>query len=94
MAASVMRSKRILFLLRHGPYASSHAVEALETVLVAGVFDQQVSVLFRDDGVWQLLAGQDGTAVEQRTVSRVLSALPEYDVTQLYACRNRCGSAV
>lgn len=81
-----MDTKRILFLLRQPPYGSSHALEALEAALVAGVFDQTVSVLFRDDGVWQLLDGQDGTAVERRTVAGVALALPEYDITGIYAC--------
>lgn len=81
-----MENRRILFLLRHPPYGSSHALEALETVLVAGVFDQQVSVLFSGDGVWQLLADQDGSAVGRRTVGKIIKALPQYDVTALYAC--------
>lgn len=81
-----MDTKRILFLLRQAPYATSHALEALEAVLVAGVFDQSVSVLFSGDGVWQLTAGQDGAALGQRTVARVAGALPQYDVTKLYVC--------
>ena len=51
--------KRLLFLLRQAPYAGSNALEALEAALVAGVFDQNVSVLFKDDGVWQLAKDQD-----------------------------------
>ncbi len=78
--------KRILFLLRQAPYATSHALEALEAVLVAGVFDQQVSVLFRDAGVWQLVDGQEGGALAGRTVSKVAQALPQYDVTAVYVC--------
>lgn len=81
-----MEPRRILFLLRQPPYASSHAVEALEAVLVAGVFDQAVSVLFADDGVWQLLRDQDGDALEMRTVGRVATALPQYDVNDIYVC--------
>ena len=81
-----MMHKRILFLLRQPPYATSHALEALETALVAGVFDQQVSVLFRDEGVWQLVTGQDGAALDCRTVGRVVQALPEYDVSAIYVC--------
>lgn len=81
-----MDTKRILFLLRQPPYATSHALEALETVLVAGVFDQQVSVLFCGDGVWQLVSDQDGSVLDRRTVSRVAQVLPEYDVRALYAC--------
>lgn len=81
-----MDTKRILFLLRQPPYGSSHALEALETVLVAGVFDQIVSVLFSGDGVWQLTKDQDGAAVERRTTSSVARVLPQYDITNLYAC--------
>jgi tRNA 2-thiouridine synthesizing protein C len=81
-----MESRRILFLLRRPPYATSHALEALEAVLVAGVFDQRVSVLFADDGVWQLLRDQDGQALQTRTVARVASALPQYDVEQIFVC--------
>ena len=81
-----MDSKRLLFLLRQPPYGTSHAIEALESVLVAGVFDQRVSVLFRDDGVWQLLDGQDGAPVDRRTIAKVAQALPQYDVNALYVC--------
>ena len=81
-----MDTKRILFLLRQPPYGSSHALEALESVLVAGVFDQRVSVLFRDEGVWQLLDDQDGAGVDRRTLSKVVQALPQYDVNDLYVC--------
>jgi tRNA 2-thiouridine synthesizing protein C len=81
-----MATKRILFLLRQPPYANGHALEALETALVAGVFDQQVSVLFRDDGVWQLLDGQNGALLDSRTIGKVAQALPEYGVGALYVC--------
>ena len=80
-------AKRILFLLNRAPYGSSYALEAIESILVAGVFDQKVSVLFKDDGLYQLLSDQDGGAVGGRTVGKVLSALPEYGVTNLFACR-------
>ncbi|MEQ8860141.1 MAG: sulfurtransferase complex subunit TusC [Pseudomonadales bacterium] len=81
-----METKRLLFLLRQPPYGSSHALEALESALVAGVFDQRVSVLFSGDGVWQLLAGQDGPAIQRRSIAKIVRALPQYDVTALYAC--------
>jgi tRNA 2-thiouridine synthesizing protein C len=81
-----MSRKRILFLLRQPPYATSHALEALEAALVAGVFDQAVSVLFSGDGVWQLVSGQNGAALGRRTVGKVAQALPDYDVTALYVC--------
>lgn len=81
-----MDRKRLLFLLRQPPYGTSHALEALESVLVAGVFEQQVSVLFRDDGVWQLVDGQAGEALGTRTVGKVVQALPQYEIDDIYVC--------
>ncbi len=81
-----MMTKRILFLLRQSPYATSHAVEALEAILVAGVFEQDVSVLFKDDGVWQLIKDQAGSELGARTVAKVLQALPEYEISKLLVC--------
>jgi len=80
-------AKRILFLLNRAPYDGSYALEAIESVLVAGVFDQQVSALFTGEGLHQLLSDQDGSALGSRTVAKVLGALPDYGVTALYACR-------
>ncbi|MDE0273554.1 MAG: sulfurtransferase complex subunit TusC [Gammaproteobacteria bacterium] len=81
-------AKRILFLLNRAPYGSSYALEAIEAILVAGVFDQEVSVLFKGDGLYQLLDEQDGGAVGGRTVGKMLGAVPEYGVTDLFACRH------
>ncbi len=81
-----MQRKRILFLLTRAPYASARALETLESVLVAGVFEQEVSVLFKGAGVYQLLEGQQGSAVGQRTVGKVLKALHEYDVERIFVC--------
>lgn len=78
--------KKILYLLRQAPYASSHALEALESALVAGVFEQDVTVLFKDDGVWQLTSDQAGDALSTRTISKIVTALPEYDIESLCVC--------
>lgn len=80
-------TKRILFLLNRAPYSSSYVLEALESVLVAAVFDQRVSLLFKGAGLQQLRKGQDGAALGQRTVEKVLGALPGYGVERLFACR-------
>jgi len=79
-------TRTLLYLMRRSPYGSSHALEALESALVAAVFEQRVRVLFRDDGVWQLVQDQDAGALGTRTLARVATALPEYDVDDLYVC--------
>jgi len=87
-----MNQKKLLFLFRRPPYAGTGALEAIEVALVAGVFDQDVAVLFKDDGVYQLLPQQDGALLGGRTVSKVLSALPEYGIEKLYACSQSLSS--
>lgn len=75
---------RLLFVFRHAPYGGASAREALEAVLVAGVQDRGPDVLFLDDGVWQLLAGQDGRPLGTKTHCAMLGALPLYGVERLY----------
>lgn len=78
--------KRLLYILSRPPYAGSHAVELLETAMVGAVFDLPVSLLLRADGVWAAVSNQQGAAAGQRTVGKVLSALPTYDIERIYVC--------
>ena len=78
--------KRYLFVISKAPYASSHALEQLEAAMVAAVFDGQVSILLRGDGVWGLQKNQEGDAIEQRTFAKTLAALPSYEIERLHAC--------
>lgn len=79
-----MMSRKILFTLRHAPYGSAIAREALDALLATAVFGQDISVLFMDDGVFQLLPEQSPGELPQKTLSSSLSALPLYDVEKLY----------
>ncbi len=78
--------KKILCVVSRPPYQGSHDLELIEAAMVGAVFEMQVSVLFRGDGVWALHAGQNAAPLQQRTLSHVLSALPTYDVKRLYVC--------
>ncbi len=80
-------AKRILFVLNQAPYGSAYALETVESILVAGVFDQEVSVLFKGDGLQLLRKGQEGGVLGERTLGKMLGALPDYGVQRLYACR-------
>ncbi len=77
-------TKRILIICRKPPYGSSLPREALDTALAASVFDQQLSVLFSGEGVWQLLKDQQAEQVSQKGYDTMLSAFPLYDITDLY----------
>ncbi|MEM9622376.1 MAG: DsrE family protein [Pseudomonadota bacterium] len=78
--------KKMLVIFSTPPYQNSHTVEMLEAAMVGAVFDFQVSLLFRDQGVWCLQNEQNAVSLGRRTVGKVLQAMPAYDVSAIYAC--------
>ncbi len=82
-----MQLQRILFILRTAPYGSSLAKDGIDAVLAASVFEQDVSVLFMDDGVFQLQANQNAAELQQKNLSSNLKAFMLYDLDQIYACQ-------
>ena len=76
--------KRFMYVNRRAPYGTIYALECLEVVLVAAAFDQDVSVVFVDDGVWQLKKNQDMTAIGMKNFSKTYGALDDYDVEKIY----------
>ena len=76
--------KKFLFVNRKAPYGTIYALEILEMVLISAAFDQDASVVFMDDGVFQIKKGQDTTAVNMKNFSPTFRALEGYDVEKLY----------
>jgi tRNA 2-thiouridine synthesizing protein C len=79
-----MTPKKILLINRHSAYGSSIAQEAVDVALAGALFNQQISVLFMDDGVFQLLKHQDAESIQQKNVASLLSVLPMYDLDKIY----------
>ena len=77
-------SKRFMFVNRTAPYGTAYALESLEVVLITAAFDQDVSLVFIDDGVWQLKKGQQTKGIETKNFSPTYRALEGYDVEKLY----------
>ncbi len=76
--------KRFLYLLRRPPHGSIFAQEGLETVLIGAAFEQSVSLLFLDDGVFVLKRGQDPGEIGLKDFAKGFRALPDYDVERIY----------
>ena len=79
--------KRFLFVNRKAPYGTIYALEALEVVLISAAFDQDVSLAFLDDGVYQVLSGNDPSGIGMKNFSPTYRALDDYDITKLYVER-------
>jgi len=76
--------KRFLYVNRKAPHGTIYALETLETVLIAAAFDQDVSMVFVDDGVYQIKKDQDTTNINTKNFSKTYRALDGYDVEKLY----------
>jgi len=77
-------TKKFLYVNRKAPYGSIYALESLETVLIGAAFEQDVSVAFIDDGVYQLTKGQDTKGIGMKNFSPTYAALGDYDVQKIY----------
>ena len=76
--------KKFMFVNRRAPYGTVYALEALEVVLISAAFDQDVSMVFLDDGVYELVKGQQTKAIEVKNFSPAYRALDGYDIEKLY----------
>jgi tRNA 2-thiouridine synthesizing protein C len=79
--------KKFMLVNRTAPYGTIYALEALEVVLIAATFDQDVSLAFLDDGVYPLVKGQKTAGIEMKNFSPTFRALDDYDVNKLYVER-------
>ena len=76
--------KKFMFVNRRAPYGTIYALEGLEMVLITGAFDQDVTVAFVDDGVFQIVKGHDTKAINMKNFSPTFRALEGYDIDKLY----------
>jgi len=76
--------KRFLCVNRKTPYGTIYALEALEVVLISAAFEQDVSLAFLDDGVFQLAKGQSTAGIGMKNFSPTYKALGDYEVRKIY----------
>ncbi len=76
--------KKFIYINRRAPHGTVYALESLETVLIGAAFDQDVSMLFIDDGVYQLKKDQSTDSIEFKNFSKAFRALEMYDVEKLF----------
>ena len=77
-------AKKFMFVNRKAPYGTIYALESLDVVLITAAFDQDVSLAFLDDGVYQLKKGQQTKGIETKNFSPAYRALEDYDIEKLY----------
>ena len=80
--------KKLCIVFRHGPHGTAKGREALDLALLSASFEQEVSLLFTDEGVLHLLNNQQPELVGAKDYIATFGALPLYDVETLLVCQD------
>lgn len=70
--------------MQTAPHSGIHLQEKLDVILITAAFDQKVSLLFLDDGVFQLKKGQQAEKQGLKNTASIFNALEIYDVNEIY----------
>lgn len=76
--------KKILFIFRHSPYQSSLTKDGFDALLAAASFEQPLSVLFIDEGVWTLKNHQHANEISRKNLEKQLQSFSLYDIDEIY----------
>lgn len=79
--------KKFMYLNRRAPYGTIYAWESLEVVLIGAAFDQEVSLMFVDDGVYQLVKGSDTSESDMKNFMPTYRTLGDYGVRHMFVDR-------
>lgn len=80
--------KKFMIVNRKAPYGTIYALEALEVALISAAYEQELTLVFMDDGVYQLLKGMDTRGIEVNNFSKTYHALADMDIRKVYVERS------
>jgi len=70
------------------PYSNTAGKDALDIALIFASFEQAPSLFFQGDGVYQLIANQDGSLISVKDYLKTFAAFEFYDIEDIYVCEN------
>ena len=79
---------KLAFLFRTAPHGNTSSREGLDALLAATAFcdEEDIGVFFIDDGVLNLLDGQNPELLLQKDFIRTFKLLDLYDIEQRFVC--------
>ncbi len=75
--------KKIMHVVRRAPHGTIYTYEGLEMVLIMAAYDQDITLVFIDDGIYSLLENQDTDGIGIKGFVKTFKALRGYDVEKL-----------
>ena len=85
--ADIEDKAKIMFLMRKAPHGSIYSYEGLEVVLIMATYNQDISVVFMDDGVFSIKKEQDTSELQVKEFSKTFRVFEDYDVEKVYIDR-------
>ena len=81
---------KLAFLFRTAPHGNAISREGLDALLAATAFcdEEEIGIFFVDDGVLNLLDGQNPELLLQKDFIRTFKLLDLYDIEQRFICAN------
>ena len=79
---------KLAFLFRTAPHGNAISREGLDALLAATAFcdEEEIGVFFIDDGLLNLLDGQNPELLLQKDFIRTFKLLDLYDIEQRFVC--------
>lgn len=78
--------KKITIIFRRAPHGTAHGREALDLALLSASFEQEVSLLFMDEGVLNLVPNQKPELAGAKDYIATFGALSLYDIDTVLVC--------
>jgi tRNA 2-thiouridine synthesizing protein C len=78
-----MSSQHYLIISTAAPYSGVKPRAALDMALTAAAFEQEVTIVFRDEAVRQLLSGQETDNSGLKNIGKMIPALEMYEVKRI-----------
>ncbi len=79
-----MKKQSMVFIFEHPPHSSLSAKEGLDFALASCAFEQDVSVIFMGDGIFQLINGQNTETLNLKNHSLGIDALSLYGIEKCF----------
>lgn len=76
--------KKMMFIMRNAPHGTIAAYEGLEVMLIVAAYDQDLSVVFMDDGIYAIKKGQKTEGIGVKDFSATFRVLPGYGIEKIY----------
>jgi tRNA 2-thiouridine synthesizing protein C len=80
--------KKLCIVFRQSPHGTAQGREALDLALLSASFEQEVSLVFTDEGLLNLLNNQSPETIGAKDYIATFGALPLYDVDTILACKD------